>query len=179
MRYVSAFTLGVILGIGTGCGSSVSEQQPGNGAGGGTATVAIADTTYAVSKVSFHFETGEEAYFRIEGEDAAHPNDDCLPALGGGLALYGDLPDGVTSLADLSGKEAPFEFTGDGDDFNLCFVGTNGLLGVENGKVRFGKIEGTSVAFSFSGSFVRYDGKGGQSSLPISASGSGTAHVSR
>jgi hypothetical protein len=71
----------------------------------------------------------------------------------------------VTSLADLAGQVLPFEFSGEGDDAKLCFVGSNGLLGVEK------------VTFSFSGSVVSYDGKGGQSSSEVNASGSGIAHA--
>jgi hypothetical protein len=110
---------------------------------------------------------------------AAHPEDDCLPGLGGGMALYGDLPFEVTTRADLAGRELPFEFSGDGDDFNLCFVGSQGLLGVEQGTVKFAAVEGDRVTFSFSGRFVRYDGEGGESATPVSASGSGTAEVDK
>ena len=70
----------------------------------------------------------------------------------------------------------PFEFPGDGDNHNLCFVGSNGRLGVERGTVRFTVVDRTKVSFSFSGSFI-YDGSGGQSRSEVSASGSGTAHV--
>ena len=127
--------------------------------------------------MQFSHDTGDGGYFRIEGDDAAHPDEDCLPGLGGGLALYGDLPSDVTSVADLAGRELPFEFSGDGDDFNLCFVGSNGLLGVENGTVRFTAVDGKTVSFSFTGDFIRYDGEGGESPGTISASGAGTALV--
>ena len=99
------------------------------------------------------------------------------PGLGGGLALYGDLPADVRTVSDLAGREIPFEFSGDGDDFNLCFVGSSGLLGVERGTVRFASVDGTSVTFAFTGDFVRYDGEGGESVGTISASGSGTARL--
>jgi hypothetical protein len=39
----------------------------------------------------------------------------------------------VKAVGDLSGKELPLEFIGDGDDFNLCFVGSEGLLGMDSG----------------------------------------------
>ena len=100
-----------------------------------------------------------------------------MPGLGGGLALYGDVPADAESLADLVGRELPFEFTGDGDDFNLCFVGTDGLLGVQDGTVRFTSVNGKQVTFTFSGDFILYDGEGGESETTISASGSGTAHA--
>jgi len=73
------------------------------------------------------------------------------------------LPSDVTSVADLAGRELPFEFSGDGDDFNLCFVGSQGLLGVERGTVRVTKVDGSTVPFSFAGDFVRDDGEGGES----------------
>ena len=157
----------------TACGSAA----PGNTSDRGAAKVAIADKTFDVSNVEFVFETGADGYFRIEGDDAANRDKDCLPGLGGGLALYGDMPATVTSLADLTGKELPFEFSGDGDDFNLCFVGSNGLLGVNTGTVRFASVEGSKVTFSFSGTFTLYDGDGGESPTPITASGSGTAYA--
>jgi hypothetical protein len=144
---------------------------------GGNATVTIAGKTFAVSHVKLTYAVGDDGYFRVEGDDAAHPDQDCLTGLAGGLALYGDLPASITSAADLAGKELPFEFTGDGDDANLCFVGSNGLLGVEEGTVRFTAVEGTKVSFSFSGSFVIYDGEGGESPSAVPASGSGIAHV--
>jgi hypothetical protein len=114
---------------------------------------------------------------RSRGGDARRPRDrgdDCLPGLGGGLALYGELPAGVKTVADLNGRELPFEFTGDGDDFNLCFVGSNGLLGVDTGTVTFSGVDGSSVTFSFAGTFDRFDGEGGESGN-VRASGSGTA----
>ena len=156
----------------TACGrGSVSNED------GGTARVTIADQAFDVSKVTLSYEMGDDGYFRVEGDDAAHAEEDCLPGLGGGLALYGDIPAGVTSLEDLAGREVPFEFSGDGDDFNLCFVGSDGLLGVERGTVRFDSVDGATVKFSFSGSFIRYDGEGGQSSSAVSASGQGTARA--
>jgi hypothetical protein len=154
------------------CGSA-----PGMTGGGGAAKVSIADRTFDVSNVEISFEAGEGGYFRIDGDDAANPGKDCVPGLSGGLALYGDIPATVTSLADLSGKELPFEFSGDGDDANLCFVGTNGLLGVNTGTVNFAAVDGGKVTFAFHGTFTVYDGEGGESPAPVTASGSGTAYV--
>ena len=145
--------------------------------GGGKATAFVEGKTFSVDDVLLSYEVGDGAYFRVEGNDAAHREEDCLPGLGGGLALYGDVPADVQSLDDLAGKELPFEFTGDGDDFNLCFVGTNGLLGVEAGTVRFNSVNGNQVTFTFSGEFIVYDGDGGESASTVSASGSGTAHA--
>ena len=142
----------------------------------GAAKVVISDKTFEVSNVEFVFDTGEGGYFRIEGDDAANPDKDCVTGLTGGLALYGDMPATVTSLADLNGKELPFEFSGDGDDFNMCFVGSNGLLGVDAGTVRFAT-DGDKVTFSFSGTFTLYDGEGGESPDAVTASGNGTAYA--
>ena len=163
--------IGIAL-LATACGGGSAPDEDG-----GTAKATIAGQTFDVNKVTLTYEMGDDGYFRVEGDDAAHPDQDCLPGLTGGLALYGDLPSNVSSLADLVGKELPFEFSGDGDDANLCFVGSNGLLGVETGAVRFGAVDGTTVTFSFSGSFVVYDGEGGQTPGEVRASGQGTARA--
>src|SRR5688572_24288850 len=164
-----------LLGIALAC-TAVACGGGSSASGSGQAAVTIGDKTFAVNNVLFEYEIGEDGYFRIEGDDAAHPDEDCLPGLGGGLALYGEMPSDVTALAHLSGKELPFEFSGDGDDFNLCFVGSNGLLGVEQGTVRF-TANGDQLAFTFSGRFRTFDGQGGESSSATSASGSGTASI--
>jgi hypothetical protein len=173
MKRVAVLLLGMAAAAGAACGGAAAETA----AAGGRATAAIDGTTFPVSDVTLSFQAGEDGYFRIEGRDGTHPQDDCLEGqgVGNGLSLYGALPPGVASLADLNGRELPFEFTGDGDDFNLCFVGSNGLLGVENGTVTFGAVNGTSVTFTFAGTFVRYDGEGGESAPNVRASGSGTA----
>ncbi|MGE0459784.1 MAG: hypothetical protein AB7Q16_00290 [Vicinamibacterales bacterium] len=173
MRKPSVGFLGLALALlAMACGGGSAPDEAG-----GTATVVVADQGFDVDKVTLTYAFGEDGYFRVEGNDAAHANEDCLPGLGGGLALYGEMPAAVTSLADLAGHELPFEFSGDGDDFNLCFVGSNGLLGVERGTVRFDAVDGTTVRFSFSGSFILYDGEGGESPGALNASGQGTAHA--
>jgi hypothetical protein len=159
-----------VAAAGVACGGAAASDETA----GGRATAAIDGTTYEVSDVKLTFQAGEDGYFRIEGSDATHPEEDCLPGLGGGLALYGEVPASVKTVADLSGRELPFEFTGDGDDFNLCFVGSEGLLGVDSGTVKFTGVSGSSVTFSFSGTFDRFDGEGGESGN-VRASGSGTA----
>lgn len=166
--------LAVVL-MASACGGGGGERS----GGGGAAQVTIAGRTFDVGNVEFSFEPGEDGYFRIEGDDAANPREDCVFGLAGGLALYGALPATIASPADLAGQELPFEFSGDGDDFNLCFVGSNGLLGVESGTVRFTAVEGSTVTFTFSGSFRLYDGEGGESPAPVTASGSGTAVAAR
>ena len=168
--------LGIIVcAAATACGGAAEPAS----SGGGAAKVTIAGRPFDVSTVKISLQTGADGHFRIEGDDAANPKKDCVPGLEGGLALYGDIPSAVASLADLQGRELPFEFTGDGDDFNLCFVGSNGLLGVETGTVQFTAVEGSRVTFTFTGSFKLYDGNGGESSTPITASGSGTAQADK
>ena len=156
------------------CGGSTESDG-----GGGTATVTIAGKAFNVSNVEMSFEPGEDGYFKIGGDDAANPDKDCVPGLAGGLSLYGGVPSTITSLEDFAGKELPFEFTGDGDDANLCFIGSNGLLGVEAGTVQFTAVAGDKVTFTFSGSFKVYDGQGGESAAAIDASGSGTARAAQ
>jgi hypothetical protein len=172
MRQTLVFLVSTMLAVACSGGATAVDDN-----GGGSAKVTIAAKTFTVKNVQLTYDTGENGYFRIDGDEAANPDKDCVPGLSSAFALYGDLPEGVTSLADLAGKELPFEFSGDGDDANICFAGLNGLLGVEQGTVRFNQVDGTMIAFSFSGSFVLYDGEGGQSSTPVSASGSGTAHA--
>jgi hypothetical protein len=169
-----ALGLGAALGCGGGGGGDAEKPRA---AGSGSASVSIGGATYAVSEVELYFEPGQEGYFRIEGEDAAHPEQDCVMGLSGGLGLYGGVPPQVSSLADLAGQRLAIEFTGDGDDANLCFVGTDGLLGAENAWVRFESVEGDRVAFSFSGQFLSFDGRGEREPRAASASGSGTARV--
>ena len=174
MRSSSALWIGFTLPLATAaCGGTT--ETPARG----TATVLIAGKSFEVSQVELTVESGENGFFRIEGDDAANREKDCLPGLPGRLALYGDLPPDIESAADLIDKELPFEFSGDGDDANLCFVGSNGLLGVKEGTVRFTAVDGSRVSFTFSGSFIVYDGQGGESANPVVASGSGTAEPVR
>jgi hypothetical protein len=162
--------LGGVLAAGAACGGS------GDTSSGGKATVLLDGTSFAVNGVTLSFAAGEDGYFRIDGDDAANPGKDCVPGLTGGLALYGSLPGDITSVQQLAGRELPFEFTGDSDEANLCFVGSNGLLGVERGTVRFVTADQGTVTFSFSGDFLKYDGEGGDGQSQT-ASGSGVAHV--
>ncbi|HEV8397188.1 MAG TPA: hypothetical protein VGQ37_23055 [Vicinamibacterales bacterium] len=173
MQKVLILTVLATLPVVAACGGAAkAEEKPGS-----RATVAVEGTTYAVSDVKFAYHPGEDGYFRIEGDDARHVHEDCVPGVSSGLALYGNLPSGVNSPVELSEKEVPFEFSGDGDDRNLCFVGSKGLLGVEKGTVKFGRVFGGAIAFTFSGDFKRFDGEGGESESTVHASGSGTATI--
>jgi len=153
------------------CGGATPVEKPGS-----RATVAIEGTTYAVSDVKFAYHPGEQGSFRIEGHDASHVDQDCVPGVRGGLALHGVLPPGVNSPVELGDKEVPVEFSG-GGDHNLCFAGAKGMLGVEKGTVKFGRVYGGAIAFTFSGEFKRYNGEGGESEFTVHASGSGTAAI--
>lgn len=174
MKHLLAPLLGgtIALGLAACGGTPAAIEDPG-----GEGTVTIGDKTFKINKVMLSYDPGENGFFRLEGDDAARPEEDCLPGLSSGVAIYGDLPEDVNAIADLNSRELPFEFSGDGDDRNLCFVGTNGLLGVERGTVRFTVIDAKKVSFTFSGSFAVYDGNGGRSPTEVSASGSGVAHV--
>lgn len=165
-RFLVVVILSVVLAA---CGgSSTSETVEG-----GSAHVALDGTTYELRGVTMSIAPGEDSWFRIEGEPAAHANEDCVPGLGGGLALYGDLPASVLDAADLAGQRLRIDFSGDGDDANFCFLGMGGLAGAEEAWVTIDSVNGARVAFSMTGSFKIYDEKG---EGPVkTASGSGTA----
>ena len=110
-----AVCLCAALGCGGG-GDGGGGESAGSGAGAsgsGSASVTIEGTTYAVSDVVLELEPGEGGYYSIEGRDAAHPDQDCLEGLSGGMGLYGDVPVQVSSLADLPGQRLAIEFSGD------------------------------------------------------------------
>ena len=178
MAYAQLMKSGLVAGLlaplalVAACGGATAVERPGS-----RATVAIDGASYAVSEVKFAYHPGEHGYFRIEGHDARHAGEDCVPGVRSGLALHGDLPSGVNSPVELSEKEVPFEFSGDGHDHNLCFAGSMGLLGVKKGTVTFGRVYGGAIAFTFLGEFKRYDGEGGESEFTVHASGSGTAAI--
>src|SRR5436190_10391630 len=158
MKKALALGLLATLPLAVACGGAKAEARPGS-----RATVAVEGTTYAVSDVKFQYQPGAQGHFRIEGRDARHTDEDCVPGVRSGLTLSGDLPSGVNSPAELSDREVAFDFSGDGGNHSLCFVGAKGLLGVEKGTVTFGRVYGGAMAFTFSGDFTRYDGKGGKS----------------
>ncbi|HEV8701768.1 MAG TPA: hypothetical protein VGV60_10905 [Candidatus Polarisedimenticolia bacterium] len=157
MRFANAPILIVALAsLAAACSASVSS---GSGSGG-FARVSLDGTSYEVRDVSMTLERGEDAWFRIEGEPATHPDEDCVPGLDGGLGLYGDLPSSVRGTADLAGKRLKIDFTGDGDDANFCFVGMGGLAGAEEAWVTIDSVDGDRVSFSMTGTFRIYDENG-------------------
>ncbi|HXV75568.1 MAG TPA: hypothetical protein VD788_04555 [Candidatus Polarisedimenticolaceae bacterium] len=152
-RFVLAL---VLASLAAACSGSRSTGS----AAGGTASLSVDGTTYHVHDVSMTIELGEQAWFRIDGEPVGDPHADCVPGLGAGLGLYGDLPDSVRQPIDLGGKRLRVDFTGDGDDANFCFVGMGGLAGAEDAWVTIESVNGDRVAFSMSGTFRVYDENG-------------------
>ena len=155
MRYTGVAILALAL-LAAGC----SGSGPARTASGGTARVSLGAADYDVRDVSILIEPGEDAWFRIDGEPVASPHEDCVPGLGGGLGLYGDLPASVQTAADLAGKRLKVDFSGDGDDANFCFVGMNGLAGAEEAWITIDSVSGDRVTFSMSGTFKIYDENG-------------------
>ncbi len=166
----SAFALVLALVV-VACGGSGSSDS----SSGGTARVSLDGTTYEVADVAMTIEPGEEPWFRIDGEPADHPDDDCVPGLSGGMGLYGDLPSSVRQPSDLAGQRLRVDFSGDGDDANLCFAGMGGLAGAEDAWVTIESVSGNSVSFSMSGTFRVYDERG--DGPVVTANASGTAVV--
>jgi len=162
----AAFVL-VLASFATGCSGSGTTGS----ASGATARVSLDGETYDVSDVAMTIELGEEPWFRIEGEPAANPNEDCVVGLGGGLGLYGDLPSSVRRPSDLAGARLRVDFSGDGDDANFCFVGMGGLAGAEDAWVTIESVKGDRVSFSMSGTFRVYDENGDGPVKTASASG--------
>jgi hypothetical protein len=168
MRYTTSITAIVLSSLLTACSGSRAGKA-------GSASVSLNGSTYLVHDVQLVMETGEDAWFRIDGEPVANGDKDCMPGLGGGLALYGDLPSSVTKPIDLVGKRLRVDFSGDGDDANFCFVGMGGLAGAEDAWVTIDSVSGNRVTFSMTGSFKVYDENGDG---PIAtASAKGTAVV--
>jgi hypothetical protein len=160
----------IIIGLlAAGCSGSDAVDS----ASGGTARVALDGATYELRDVAMTMGTGEGAWFRIDGEPAKGGREDCVPGLGQGLGLYGDLPASVSGPSDLVGKRMRVDFSGDGDDANFCFVGMGGLAGAEEAWLTIQSVSGRRVTFSMTGTFKIYDENGDG---PIkSATASGTA----
>ena len=137
------------------------------------ARVTIDGKTYEVEDVRMNVEFGEDGdgYYNIDARPSTDPDQDCVPGLSGGMFLYGSLPDRAHRLEDLSGQRLAVEFSGDGDDANLCFPGMNGLLGAREAWVTIDSIDDDRVRFSMSGSFELFDEEGASSELVASAAG--------
>lgn len=135
------------------------------------ARVTIDGKGYDLGDVRMNVEFGEDGYYNIEAQPSSDPDEDCVPGLSSGMFLYGSLPERAHSLEDLSGQKLTVEFSGDGDDANLCFPGMNGLLGAEDAWVTIDSIEDDRVRFSMSGSFQLFDEEGATSDMVASASG--------
>jgi hypothetical protein len=163
-----AVVLVVALGFLT---AACADSDASGSVRGGSASVSLDGTTYEVRDVSLIIEPGEDAWFSIDGEPSTNPHDDCVPGLGGGLSLYGDLPASVRGVADLAGKRLNVDFTGDGDEANFCFVGMGGLAGAEEAWITIDSVSGDRVTFSMTGTFVIYNQNGDGPVKTATASG--------
>jgi hypothetical protein len=135
------------------------------------ASVTIDGKTYDLEEVRMNVEFGEDGYYNIDARPTTDPDEDCVPGLSGGMFLYGSLPQRAQRLEDLAGQRLLVEFSGDGDDANLCFPGMNGLLGAREAWVTIDSIDADRVRFSMSGSFELFDEEGATSELVASAAG--------
>ena len=169
-----ALTLGLGLGVAlVGCTDSESSDD-GSAPDWAVASAIVDGQTYGVRDVVLTLEVGEGQYFNLSGTPSERPDEDCVIGLSGGMNLYGDIPP-IGGAAELVGQALPVEFSGDGDDANLCFVGTNGLLGAEAVTLTIDAVDGDRATFTMSGQFQRYDEEG--NATPVQASASGTALV--
>jgi hypothetical protein len=159
MRFPNTTILTAAIALlATAChGTGSASPRP---ASAGTARVSLDGETYELRDVSIMIDPGEDPWFRIDGEPAQNTGRDCVPGLGGGLGLYGDLPAGVRQAADLAGKRLRIDFSGDGDDANFCFVGMGGLAGAEEAWLTIESVDEDRVTFSMSGTFRIYDERG-------------------
>ena len=169
MRAINSAIMIVALASLAACSGSSSS-----GPSGGSAQVSLDGTSYDVADVTIYIEPGEDPWFRIQGEPASNPHEDCVPGLAGGLGLYGDLPATVQEAADLTGERLKIDFSGDGDDANFCFVGMEGLAGAEEAWVTIDSVNGDRVSFSMQGTFKIYDENGDGPVKTASASGVAT-----
>jgi hypothetical protein len=168
MKTILALTALVLAGC-SGDGST-------GGRGGGKARLALDGATYEVRDVSITLETGEDPWFRIEGEPIGDANEDCVTGLSGGMGLYGDLPASVDEASDLVGQRLKVDFTGDGDDANFCFVGMGGLAGAEDAWVKIDSVDGDRVSFTMTGTFKIYDENGEGPVKTATATGAAIVH---
>lgn len=169
-----------VLTLGMACGAALVGCSDSESSGDGSApdwavaSATIEGQTYGVRDVVLTLEVGDGQYFNLSGTPTEQPDEDCVIGLSGGMNLYGDIPP-VGGAAELVGQSLPVEFSGDGDDANLCFVGTNGLLGAEAATLTIDAVDGERARFTMSGQFQRYDEEGNPT--PVQASASGTALV--
>jgi hypothetical protein len=163
----------VLAALTAGC----SGGSATGGRGSADARVSLDGSTYRVRDVSLTLETGEDPWFRIEGEPATDSGHDCADGMTGGMGLYGDLPASVKDPADLIGKRLRVDFTGDGDDANFCFAGMGGLAGAEDAWVRIDSVDGDRVTFSMTGTFKIYDENGDGPVKSASAAGAAILHL--
>jgi hypothetical protein len=170
MRRIPALScVAVVIALAACSGPELEEN--------GSASVSLNGETYEVGDVAIYLQPGEDGWFRIQGDALGKPDEDCMPGLGSGLALYGDLPSSVHKPLDLIGKRLRVDFTGDGDDANFCFIGMGGLAGAEEAWVTFDSVTGNDVTFSMQGSFRIYDENGDGPIATASAQGTATAQI--
>ncbi len=153
-----------------GCGDDAEGAAPD----WAEASVSIGDGQYQVDDVVLALAYGEDGFFNLSGSPVEHPEEDCVIGLSGGMNLYGDIPP-VAEVAELVGQQLIVEFSGDGDDANLCFVGTEGLLGAEAAALTIHSVAGDRAEFTMTGRFLRYDEEG--NSTPVDASAKGAARI--
>lgn len=167
----STVTAGLVIALGAllaGCGSDEAAPDWAE------ASVTIEEDEYRVDDVVLALAYGEDGFFNLSGSPVEDPDEDCVPGLSGGMNLYGDIPP-VTDVEELVGQQLLIEFTGDGDDANLCFVGTDGLLGADAAALTIHSVEGDRAEFTMNGRFLRYDEEG--NSTPVDASAKGAARI--
>ena len=170
MRALTAAALGALL---AGCSSSIGGLGQS-----GSASVSLQGSTYKVGDVVITLDTGEDGWFRIDGEALPRTREDCVPGLAAGISLYGDLPESVHDPLDLVGKRLRVDFSGDGDDANFCFAGMGGLAGAESAWVTFDSVSGNRVNFSLEGDFRIYDQNGEGPVSHVSGKGTAIAQIS-
>ena len=178
MVRVSLVAASIVLAAACGSGSGEGGASDGQGKGG-SASVVLDGARYEVRDVGLVLDVGEgeDSWYRLDGEPVAHPDEDCVPGLSGGLGLYGSLPASVRQPVDLVGKRLPVEFSGDGDDANFCFVGMAGLAGAEDASVTITSVTGQTVEFSMTGTFKIYDENGEGPVRTATATGTATVRT--
>jgi len=157
--------------------AACSDGGDESGKSWATGEVTIDGEHYAVLDVGLDLQAGEDGYYSIHADPATATDEDCVPGLAGGMSLYGSIPASVKRVEDLAGQRLPVEFSGDGDDANLCFSGTDGLLGAREAWVTIETVDGNRASFRMSGEFELYDE--GELVSTLLASARGTAEILR